>query len=81
MRNDVERFLQVLEAERGFSLNTISAYRNDLNQFVAFLGQDGAGSEAGAGSVGPILVRWEELTDEKIEAIPLLARLRAARRA
>jgi hypothetical protein len=25
-------------------------------------------------------IRWEELTDEKIEAIPLLARLSAARR-
>ena len=33
MENDVERFLRVLEAERGFSLNTIFAYRNDLNQF------------------------------------------------
>jgi 5-formyltetrahydrofolate cyclo-ligase len=28
----------------------------------------------------PASVRWEELTDEKIAAIPLLARLRAARR-
>ena len=28
----------------------------------------------------PAGVRWEELTDEKIAAIPLLARLRAARR-
>jgi site-specific recombinase XerD len=30
MHQDVERFLQVLEAERGFSVNTIFAYRNDL---------------------------------------------------
>ena len=30
MQQDVERFLQVLEAERGFSVNTIFAYRNDL---------------------------------------------------
>jgi 5-formyltetrahydrofolate cyclo-ligase len=28
----------------------------------------------------PAGIRWDELTDEKIEAIPLLARLRAARR-
>ena len=37
MHQDVERFLQVLEAERGFSVNTIFAYRNDLTQFLAFL--------------------------------------------
>ena len=30
-------FLQMLEAERGFSGNTISAYRNDLVQFIAYL--------------------------------------------
>jgi len=37
MQQDVERFLQVLEAERGFSVNTIFAYRNDLTQFLTFL--------------------------------------------
>ena len=37
MQQDVEQFLAVLEAERGFSVNTIFAYRNDLTQFIGFL--------------------------------------------
>jgi integrase/recombinase XerD len=37
MRDSVERFLATLEAERGFSGNTVSAYRNDLTQFTRFL--------------------------------------------
>ena len=70
MLNDVERFLRVLEGERGFSLNTVFAYRNDLNQFVAFIGHGGAdaapvgeadGSTAALSA--PRIVRWEELTD------------------
>jgi site-specific recombinase XerD len=36
MDQDVERFLRVLEADRGFSVNTIFAYRNDLTQFLTF---------------------------------------------
>ena len=77
MQQDVERFLQVLEAERGFSLNTVFAYRNDLGQFLAYLnqgldsgGNDGAsveldGSLAGARANGLAMpvARWEELTD------------------
>jgi integrase/recombinase XerD len=37
MHHDVDRFLNVLETERGFSVNTIFAYRNDLTQFTHFL--------------------------------------------
>lgn len=37
MRDGVDRFLSGLEADKGFSTNTISAYRNDLNQFVTFV--------------------------------------------
>jgi integrase/recombinase XerD len=67
MQQDVERFLRVLEAERGFSLNTIFAYRNDLNQFIAFLlgGGDAAGDAA---------VRWDALTDRELQTY--LAHLR-----
>ena len=43
MQQDVERFLQVLEADRGFSVNTIFAYRNDLTQFLTFLSGESAG--------------------------------------
>ena len=49
MQQDVERFLQVLEAERGFSVNTIFAYRNDLTQFLAFLRGD-SGEDSGRDS-------------------------------
>ncbi|MBA2278572.1 MAG: tyrosine recombinase [Chloroflexia bacterium] len=39
MEETIERFLAALETERGFSRNTIAAYRNDLVQFAAFLQQ------------------------------------------
>lgn len=76
MHDDVDRFLHVLEAERGFSLNTIFAYRNDLKQFVAYLSNDDGGTNEGLDSKGLARVledevevdirqplRWEELTD------------------
>ena len=44
MEQDIERFLKVLEGERGFSVNTIFAYRNDLNQFCLFLSGERAAS-------------------------------------
>ena len=37
MRESIERFLSALEAGSDFSSNTVSAYRNDLNQFVVYL--------------------------------------------
>ena len=37
MKQAVEQFLHYMAAERGVSANTISAYRNDLTQFVEFL--------------------------------------------
>lgn len=37
MQDSVERFLGALQAENDFSSNTVSAYRNDLTQFVGFL--------------------------------------------
>jgi integrase/recombinase XerD len=40
MRQSVERYLGALEAGDEFSSNTVSAYRNDLNQFVLFLDDD-----------------------------------------
>ena len=52
MRESVIRFLGSLEQERQFSSNTISAYRNDLNQFVGFLQHE----------LG--LASWAELNDE-----------------
>jgi integrase/recombinase XerD len=79
MHQDVERFLQVLEAERGFSVNTIFAYRNDLTQFLTFL----AGEKADEGGRGPSddddvatvsapsqwiphVETWDQLTDDDL---------------
>ena len=64
MQRDIERFLRVLETERGFSVNTIFAYRNDLTQFLAFLrgetvdegGHEGYGSGPRMGCRGRRLV-------------------------
>jgi integrase/recombinase XerD len=37
MRNSVKSFLSYLAVERGFSANTIGAYRNDLDQLTGFI--------------------------------------------
>lgn len=39
MQQTVEQFLGYLSSEKGFSRNTIAAYRNDLMQFAAFVDQ------------------------------------------
>lgn len=54
MEDQIERFLAALAQDRGFSGNTISAYRNDLGQFVVFLRTDQ--------SVGS----WNEFTDNHL---------------
>lgn len=79
MQAHIDRFLQVLETERGFSVNTIFAYRNDLSQFLAFLTSDAAGYDgAAAGGNGeadafaagvpapPPVTAWNQLTDQHI---------------
>lgn len=40
LTQQVENFLQALQAGKGFSQNTISAYRNDLGQFAVQLQKD-----------------------------------------
>lgn len=37
MNGRIQNFLNVLSVEKGFSKNTIAAYRNDLTQFAAFI--------------------------------------------
>jgi integrase/recombinase XerD len=89
MQQDVERFLQVLEAERGFSVNTIFAYRNDLTQFLTFLGGESAG-EGGRGTTDngefgdpgaisrefPQVQTWDQLTDHDLTNYLLFLRSR-----
>jgi integrase/recombinase XerD len=88
MHQDVERFLQVLEAERGFSVNTIFAYRNDLTQFLTFLGGeradesgrgpsvDGVGIDSATSQVFPQIERWDQLTDNHLTNYLLFLRSR-----
>lgn len=37
MREEIQGFLEYISVERGYSENTLAAYRNDLNQFATFL--------------------------------------------
>jgi integrase/recombinase XerD len=48
MKEQVEQFLTYITEERGYSSNTLAAYRNDLSQFTAFL--------------EPRVDRWEQVT-------------------
>ena len=40
MKEEIERFLTYLTVEKGFSNNTIAAYRNDLSRLVEFAKED-----------------------------------------
>ena len=43
MRKWIELFIEALSAEKGFSPNTCRAYRNDLEQFLAYLRKSASG--------------------------------------
>jgi integrase/recombinase XerD len=58
MQQRVDRFLEILTVERGCSSNTVSAYRNDLTQFVGYLAAPPA--EDHCEPVGS----WEQATEE-----------------
>ena len=45
MRGEIDSFLNYLVVEKGFSVNTTAAYRNDLNQLVDFIEGRAASSE------------------------------------
>jgi integrase/recombinase XerD len=68
MRESVDRFLVVLETERGFSRNTIVAYRNDLTQFVERL------RNSPPEELLPPVGDWSELTDGHITSYLLYLR-------
>jgi integrase/recombinase XerD len=57
VQEQVERFLRHLQVEKDYSGNTIAAYRNDLQQFLAFLDQ------ATPGAPGS----WAEVDSEHIQ--------------
>lgn len=60
MHEDVDQFLNVLANERGFSANTIAAYRNDLTQFIAYLHAPPEEHHLAA------VQQWTEVTDANL---------------
>lgn len=68
MHERVDRFLEMLAADRGCTSNTVSAYRNDLTQFAGYLGRPPAGEPC------PPCEGWEEATEAHFAAY--LAHLR-----
>jgi integrase/recombinase XerD len=87
MQTDVERFLHILETERGFSVNTIFAYRNDLTQFLAFLrGENGDGAVRDSAEATDCqdmnlapnqmlnVFQWNQLTDDELTSYLLYLR-------
>jgi integrase/recombinase XerD len=43
MREQIQQFLDYIAEEKGYSQNTLAAYRNDLSQFIEFLEKHGDG--------------------------------------
>lgn len=70
MEEQVERFLTSLQAERGFSENTIAAYRNDLQQFISFLSAPPEEDQISA------VTEWSALGDDHLSAYLLQLRSR-----
>lgn len=70
MEEQVDAFLSSLQAERQFSQNTIAAYRNDLQQFIAYLAAPP--EEDQISTVGS----WSDLGDDHLGAYLLYLRSR-----
>jgi integrase/recombinase XerD len=70
MEEQVERFLGALQSERQFSQNTIAAYRNDLQQFIAWLGAPPAEDQV------ETIASWQALTSDHLGAYLLHLRTR-----
>jgi integrase/recombinase XerD len=64
MEELIGRFLNGLEGDRGFSPNTVSAYRNDLGQFCEYLHDDAA------------IASWPELSSTHLTGFVLFLRAR-----
>ncbi|MEJ7839567.1 MAG: tyrosine recombinase [Thermomicrobiales bacterium] len=71
MEDHIERFLAALQAERGFSLTTVSAYRNDLRQFVAYLRNIPAEDHIES------IQGWEQLSNDHLNAYSVYLRERS----
>jgi integrase/recombinase XerD len=57
--DQIEQFLSRLQMQKGFSGNTLAAYRNDLTQFAEYLG-------TGHGAAIPPVDEWASVTSDHI---------------
>jgi integrase/recombinase XerD len=60
----INQFLNTIEAQKGFSSNTLSAYKNDLGQFASYL-------ESGPGAGTQPAEQWPDVTRDHIMAFVL----------
>jgi integrase/recombinase XerD len=68
-REPIEQFLAELEGRKGFSTNTLSAYRNDLTQFADYLG-------LGQGEAVKPVSNWRDVGRDAIMSFLLYLRER-----
>jgi integrase/recombinase XerD len=61
-REPIEQFLTTLQAQKGFSSNTLAAYRNDLGQFADFLAE----GQGRSGAPGKAISSWADVTRDSI---------------
>jgi integrase/recombinase XerD len=67
--DQIEQFLSKLQTQKGFSGNTLAAYRNDLTQFAGFL-------DTGYGPSRPPVQDWVSVTRDNIMSYVLHLRER-----
>src|SRR5438067_124368 len=60
----IELFLSALSSQKGFSSNTLAAYRSDLKQFAAFL-------EQGQGALAAPVHSWSDVSQKEIMSFVL----------
>lgn len=60
----IEQFLSTLSSQKGFSANTLSAYRSDLTQFAEYL-------EADRGAAGAPIHNWSDVSQSDIMSFVL----------
>lgn len=58
MEQQIGDFLKSLEVEKGYSVNTLIAYRNDLQQFVRFLKEQSSGQ--------PAVTSWADVSKQDL---------------
>jgi integrase/recombinase XerD len=75
VQEQIDRFLRYLQGEKGYSDNTIVAYRNDLQQFVSFVERTKNGAASSLADVDQqAILKYGEYLDEKSYAASTVAR-------